>query len=243
MSAGRLAAIFGACLVLLVVLMTPVTVLISPQRLERAGLAVAGVDGNWRQAVLSDVSWRGYAIGQVTVQPLWSGLVEGHAFFRVQASGGRMQAHGVVGRGLFTSLQLRDVNVTADLVGLPVLVQLVGLLSAEIQEFDYGPQGCRRAVGTLKTDALSRGIAGLSWAGPALAGQLQCTDGAIVLPLASNTMNQRVFAAMTLKPDGTFEARIDVSVPDPSIKQILSQLGFRQEGDSFVLIQKGRWSN
>jgi hypothetical protein len=243
MSIARLAAVFGVFLLVFVALTTPITVLISPQRLERAGLSIGRIDGDWRQAVLSDVSWRGYAIGEVTVQPVFSALLTGQTLFKVKTSGARMQADGVIGRGLFSVLHMRNVSADADLAGLPVLVQLVGRLSAQIQELDFGSGGCRRAIGTLQTDALRRGIAGLPWQGPVLAGQLQCTDGAIVLPLSSTTDRQRVSATMTLTPDGAFEARIEIPAPDASIAPILPQLGFRQEGENMVLLQKGRWSN
>jgi hypothetical protein len=242
MSNARLSGVFAVVLLLLVAINVPITALISPQRLNTTGLTISRIEGGWRQAVLSDVTWRGYEIGEVTIRPTLRELLNGRVLFEARTVGGSAQFDGFVGRSLFSSLLVKGAKVSAELAGLPVMVQLTGPLIAQIEVLEFGQKGCQRAVGTIETDALTRGIAGLPWAGPVLKGQLKCAEGALMLPLSSETKDVQVSAVMMLKPDGMFDARIDVVSPDASIAQILPQLGFRPEGNALVLIQSGRWS-
>lgn len=238
---SRYIALFAACAIAFSVAAMPLSTLTSLIGLERFGVAVGRVEGTIWQGRLKDVYWRNYALGAVGLSPNALPLLQGQLSVELTVDDGPVRAKGTLSRSIFSDVILRDTVVSANIAGLPILLQLSGQVEVDIAYLRYGPKGCVDAKATLKTDALERGFAGLAWAGPTLSGQMRCEGNVLVLPLSGAENGQVVSLQMTLKPDRTFDIRVSIDTPDAAVAQVLPALGFRREGNALVLVQDGRW--
>jgi general secretion pathway protein N len=71
-----------------------------------------------------------------------------------------------------------------------------------------------------------------------LSGNARCTDGALQLPLASQTGLERL--DIRIRADGSYRANLILTSADPAARDRLIAGGFAQEGSGYVLRLTGR---
>lgn len=238
---SRHALLFAVCAAVFIIAAMPLAALTALIDFERLGIAVGRTEGTVWQGRLKHVYWRNYAMGEFDVRPSFLALLKGQVSVDVAVNDGPVQAKGTVARNIFSDVIVRDAVVSADINGLPVLLQLSGQIDADVGYVEYGRGGCVDVNAVLETDALVHGFAGLAWTGPVLTGEMRCEDGVLVLPLNGAENGQNVALQMTLKPDRTFDIRISIQTLDAALAQVLPALGFRREDNALVLVQSGRW--
>jgi|GEM_PF-2106920 len=241
MSARSLMILCLALTALFSVAATPFAAVVVMLGLERAGISYDRAEGTLWRGRLTGVHWRDTYVGDAVMRPLPFSMLLGRLSLDMTLEGGLVAGRGIVSRGIFAPLTIRDAEITADLAALPVMVKLTGHIQASLAEVALGPRGCLRAKGRLSTDALTHGFVDTPWRGPVISGEVTCEDGALLLPLSGTDGVQKVGVLMKVRPDRSFDVRVELDTADPAMTQLLPVLGFRRDGGALVLKQEGRW--
>lgn len=241
MTARRLTAVFAACFVLVLIATFPLAAALGVAGASTRGLSYARVTGSIWNGHIEGLVWRGNDLGavQVSLRPL--ALLTGGLGLRLEFDGSGLVAGSGDVVATFGGVRLRDLSLSADLGTLPILLPLSGRVTLDLARVDMGTSGCRRAEGSIKTDALVNNPAGLSWRGPMLAGTVACEGDRLVIPLKGATDAENVAVAVTLVPDGTFGIKIDARTPNQAVVGALSAIGFVEDDGVMTLTQRGRW--
>lgn len=203
------------------------------------GLAIARTEGTiWQGRFVGAVA-NGQPLGDIAVSLAPWRLLTGALVLDWRIDGPGLQGEGRLMRTLGGATQIRDARLTASLRRMPTIVAMDGTAMIEIDEAVFGPSGCRWAAARLWTDALVQSRASLGWAGPPLAGEATCVDGALVLPLSGAEAGDEIDALARLEPDLRFRVEVSISTSDGRLQQVLPLLGFSARGDGFVLVQRG----
>ena len=141
---------------------------------------------------------------------------------------------GLDGRARISDGRLR--GQTGGLVGLVDQVRsLNGQFSASVDELVLSGTSCEAGRGRVSTDLLTRLERDWNWAGPALAGPLDCRDGRVVLDLDGETdTGDRVSIDLAAGLDLTGDLVARVTTPVPNAQVGLQSLGFIPEGEEYV---------
>ena len=147
--------------------------------------------------------------------------------------------------GVLPPSEAKDVTIRMDVSTIPFtdgrLRGLRGDFTAQISEIILADQACASAIGTAKTDVLQRNGGTVQWTGPELSGPIQCEDGALVANMSGQDAQQKIIAVITIMPNGTYRAEVDVRTARPEADAVLPLFGFSRAGQSFVLTEQGKW--
>lgn len=241
MNPRRLAAVFAACFVLVMVATLPMAVALRTLDLPAHGVSFSRASGTIWDGEITGLAWRGHELGAARLGLRPRSLFIGRIGVDIALDGG-----GLVDGGGFIALSpgglhVRDLVLSADVADLPILLPLSGRVALDLSHADVNAAGCRRIEGSVRTDALKNRPAGLDWSGPELEGPMTCSEGAVVIPLKGASGSESIAVAMTLGKDGSFGVRVDARTPNPAVLSVLSAIGFVETDGVMTLTQRGRW--
>lgn len=143
-----------------------------------------------------------------------------------------------------TTLSVRDATGTADLsrfglvdvFGQPVR----GTLRGSIDQLEFSRKdGCLAADLDVSTDALTQSLGVYAGDGLELVGSGRCEDGDLVIPMVAENDDAILEVELRLMPNGRYHSILLVTPLEPQLGEFLRQVGFRQEGGTFVAERGG----
>ena len=149
-------------------------------------------------------------------------------------------------RGTVGPSKAQDLIVSVPLAAVPMndarLANLGGVINLSISEARYGEEGCESATGRAMTNVLVANARQLGWAGPELAGPVDCVDGRLRVSLSGRNADGEIEAVTTTGVDGTYQTEITARTPDPAAGNALVLYGFSRAGEGeYRLAEQGRW--
>ncbi|NJM50708.1 MAG: type II secretion system protein N [Sphingomonadales bacterium] len=213
----------------------------------RAGLSMAlpansSITARAAAGTIWDGHLAGIKIGQVAIGdmdlglafwPLWTGRAEFH--FAPMENGTAQPMNGRIGT-VMGGQYVRELNGSLPLDGVDARLPLSHLEMTEFSvAFDSG--SCRRASGTVRLILKPGGLDALGLNNGFL-GQAKCDQNALLLPLVSQSSNER--ADIRLLADGSYTAAITIQNDTPEIGPALSAAGFTPIAEGYRMIIKGR---
>ena len=240
MTAQRLAAIFCAVFFAMLIARLPLAVPLA--LIDAPQLTSTRAVGSVWDGQIQGLAWRGRVLGDaaVRVRPLM--LLLGRADIDGALAGSAVTGAGRITLWPNASTEVRDAVLTADVAMLPLVLPLKGTLTIDARRLAFGDEGCRAVDASVTTDTLAKSTAGISWQGPVLAGNITCTAGTLMVPLAGTAGNDSVAVTLQLSADGGFQVKVDARTANENLKRMLSTAGFNAVGDGMTLIQNGRWT-
>ncbi len=229
--------LFGAMLVIALIATFPMRLALALTGLGEAGLSARSSVGPVWFATLREVHFGDVELGDVHafLSP-WQLLV-GRA--RVDLAGPPVVTGEALRGGISVSRHSMGVDdVTANVAPgdvfapLPVTKLDLGGLSVR---FENG--SCQQAGGRVKAE-LGGGLAGLSLA-QGMTGNARCEGGALLIPLASASGNERI--RLLVRGDGRYRAELLVAPTDAAVTQQLVANGFQSDNDGYRLSVEGRF--
>ncbi|MEM8988533.1 MAG: type II secretion system protein N [Pseudomonadota bacterium] len=222
--------------------------------IARAPLSLAGafLDDSFAYGQAEGTVWRGtfrnanlggHPLGDVKVSlsPASLLLLKARVSFAFRGVGA--EGRGVLERGAFGGVALRDAKLKGDLERLSISIanapRQAGLVTADVKAIAFGPSGCRRAEADLWTDVLAQDDPRWDWTGPTLSGAAACADGVLVLPLSGVENGQRIMLTTEVRPNLAYVFRASVETEDPNLGGVLTLLGFQRKDSGFEYTQDG----
>jgi general secretion pathway protein N len=230
-------ALFGAMRVIALIVTFPMRLALALTGLGDAGLSARSAVGPVWFATLREVHFGAVELGDVR-----AGLSPWHLFVgraRVDLAGPTPVVGEALRGGISVSrhsIGLDDVTagVAAGDIFAPLPVTRLDLADLTVR-FDNG--SCTQAEGRVKAE-LGSGIADVALA-QGMSGAAKCQGGALLIPLASASGNEKV--RLTIMGDGRYRAELTVATADPVVTQRLTASGFQPEGDGYRLSVEGRF--
>lgn len=203
-----------------------------------------GVSGTLWDGEVSGLIVDGERIGDAAIRVHFLPLLTGQVRAEIALSGRGLNGAGTISLrgGRFVA---RDAETVADLsrFGLADVFgqPLRGRLDATIREviFAMGDGGCIAADLDVSTDALAQSLGVYGGDGLELAGQGRCEEQDLVIPLAGENANAVIRAELRLQPDGRYRSSLAVTPRQPGFASFLTQVGFRDDGGTFVAERSG----
>jgi len=220
----------------------PLSVFAAAAPLSSAGVSYVRAEGSLWRGVLHGVRVNGHSAGdvEISVRPL--ALARGRAGAAFQFSGDGAAGRGVLEAGLGGGVEIRDAVVIVDLQRFAYYfdeMPFLGRAELEIATLAAGPEGCRRAEGRVRTDALKATAQTMRGTAPDLAGDLSCEDGSFVVALDGAEAGDAVSLRLALDPDLAYDIRVSVQTAETTVASLLPMLGFEEREGGFVYSQKG----
>ena len=139
-----------------------------------------------------------------------------------------------------------DAALSMPIAALPLqdarLAGLAGRVSLRIDAAEFDGDACLSASGTAASDVLRSNAPRLGWAGPELAGPIDCVDGRVRVRLSGEDAGTTVDALTTTGADGLYQSDITVRSADPAAGNALVLCGFTPAGaNEYRLSEQGRW--
>lgn len=229
--------LFGAMLVVALIATFPMRLALALTGLGNVGLSARSSVGPVWFATLREVHFGSVELGDVHafLSP-WQLLV-GRA--RVDLAGPPPVAGEALRAGISVSrhsIGIDDVtaNVAPGEVLAPLPVTKLDLGDVTVR-FENG--ACQQADGRVKAE-LGGGLAGLALA-QGMSGSVRCEGGALLVPLASASGNERV--RLLVQGDGRYRAELLVAPTDAAVTERLVASGFRADNDGYRLSVEGRF--
>ncbi|MBX9796317.1 type II secretion system protein N [Sphingomonas sp.] len=227
----RLVLALVALLLAALVATLPMRLALGLAGVERGGLAIGSVEGSIWGATLTDIRYGPVALGDARAALSPWRLMVGEARLALRASGADLAlVNGLWGRGL--DAPAATLSTGALFAPLPVRqLELVGL------SVRFAGGRCARATGQVSA-RVDGEIAGIALP-QALSGTARCSDGALLLPLASAGGQEKL--TLTIARDGTFRAVLDLQPGDGQAAARLAGAGFQSIGSGYRLSAQGRF--
>lgn len=233
----RPAILFAGLLLIALILFLPMRLALGWAGLGEEGFTARRVSGTIWDGAIHDALFGDVALGslEASVSPL--SLIAGRARIAVDGRpGGREDAlHGA----LIASRTRRGVDQLSGILptGRAFAPLPVTQLTLDAVSVSFIDNRCVEAEGRL-TAALGGDVAGVPL--PAqISGNARCDNGALVLPLASQSGNETLTLRVT--GAGTYNAALALVPGDPTAIARLSALGFIQSGGGYQFSVEGRF--
>lgn len=235
--ATRPLVLFGVMLVVALIATFPMRMALAITGLGESGLSARSAVGPVWFATLREVHFGDVELGDVHafLSP-WQ-LFVGRA--RIDLVGPKPVAgeglHGGIGVSRH-SIGIDDVtaSVATGDVFAPLPVTKLDLDDLSVR-FENGI--CQQADGRVKAD-LGGGIGGLALT-QGMSGNAKCEGGALLLPLASASGNERI--RLLIRGDGRYRAELIVAATDAAVAQRLEASGFQPNNAGYRLSAEGRF--
>lgn len=232
------AVVFGACLLIGL----PLGLALPSSDLRAHGFAFRHASGSVWSGRIEGATWTGRPLGDLALGVILADVLRGRVTATFAAGGNSaLVGAGRLSYGLGGGIGLRSDALALDLAGMPLRMPLVGRLTLASADVWFDTDGCERARGTVTTDALVRGIGGISWSGPVLSGDLRCDGPDLMIAMAGDTGRDRVGVRLRLMPDRGFRAEFSFVTADGAVARILPLIGFSAQDGAYLMIQEGRW--
>jgi general secretion pathway protein N len=233
----RPAVLFAGLVQIALVIFLPMRLALGWAGLGQEGFTARSVTGTIWDGVIRDAMFGDVALGslEASVSPL--SLLAGRARVRVDGrpTGVADALHGA----LISSRSSRGVDQISGALPTggafsPLPVTLLTLDSLSVSFVD---DRCVAAEGRV-TATLGGDVAGIVL--PAqVSGMARCDNGALLLPLASQSGNETITLRIT--GEGGYNAAMALVPGDPITAQKLTALGFVQTGSSYQVSAEGRF--
>ncbi len=226
---GRI-ALFAGMLLLALVIFMPLSLALSILGLEAKGISARSASGTIWSGRLSEARLGRLALGDVEVGLRPLSLLIGQA---------RIDMQSLFGRGSMTSTakgySIDDATARVSTAGVfaPIPLDSVDLTAVSVS-FESGK--CQKAEGRLRA-SFSGEVGSLSLA-QGLSGTIRCDNGALLLPLISQSAMERL--NLHIQGDGDYRAEFFVRSTDPLLAGKLGSAGFTPSAGGFVFRVAGK---
>ena len=227
-------ALFGAFLVVALLLFVPLRAVLGWTGIGDAGLSAREVGGSLWAGRLVEAKFGDIALGDLGARLAFWPLVIGRARLELDGEGER-PVHGAVSvsRHLVGVDDLSGSFLTGA-VFAPLPVTALDLDAATVH---FRDGICEKAEGRVR--ATLAGEAGGVPLPATLSGPARCEAGALVLPLASQAGGE--VATLRIQGDGRYRAEFALKNPDPAVVGRLQMAGFVGGPNGYVLVVEGRF--
>jgi hypothetical protein len=216
--------------------MFPLSVVASMLAERAGGFSYASATGTIWDGKLTQASFRGQDLGDVSFKIDALAVFTGKLAAKVGLSTTELAGDGAFSYGLFDKkAELHDVNLTGKTTRIPGLPQQLktidGDFRVQLARVNLSGNGCAEGVGTVWTNLLAKGAAQLGWPGPEMSGPITCHDGRLNATVAgAAATGDRAEAVVDVGVDLTGSARavvIPAAQVDPSR---MARYGFQPVG-------------
>ena len=233
----RPAILFAGLLLIGLIAFLPMRLALGWAGLGEEGFTAQRVTGSIWDGVIRDAMFGDVALGslEASVSPL--SLIVGRA--RVAVDGRVTGSDGALHGALVSSRTRRGVDRLSGILptGRAFAPLPVTQLTLDTVSVDFVGDTCTDAEGRV-TAALGGDVAGVTL--PAqVSGNARCDNGALLLPLASQSGNETITLRVT--GAGTYNAALSLVPGDPAAAQKLAALGFVASGSGYRLSVEGRF--
>ena len=236
LTTGR-AALFGAMLLVALIVFLPMRLVLGAVGAGDAGFAARHADGSVWAGSLSEASAAGLQLGDLSAALSPVQLFAGRARVNL-ASRESVAAHTFRGALGLSRHNVGADDVTATLPAGALFAPLpVTALDLDDVSVRFKDGLCDHAEGRVRA-LLAGDVAGVALTG-GLAGDARCDAGALPLPLASQAGTER--AELRITADGRYTARLAMAAADPATAAKLSTLRFQPGAGGHQLSVQGRF--
>lgn len=209
------------------------------------GFAYQSASGTVWKGGLKGVTFDGQAVGDVSLAVDPMTLLKGRVGADVKIERSDVTAEGRLGVGLDgRKPDWRDLKLTGNAAAIPGLPE--GLSSGEakfslsLAEAAFAGDRCTSASGEAWTNLLAIPRPNTTWTGPELRGPITCQDGRLALDAGGvSSAGEAITAHVVAEPNLRLGLAARVTRVGPAGAEALTALGFRQEGDAYVLGRGG----
>ncbi len=173
----------------------------------------------------------------VVVAPL--DLLRGRLGVSWSARGRALRGGGRLARSLDGMLTLSKTRIQTDLAHLPTWTPMDGAFDMDVIRFTLADRGCTHVEGRLRS-SVSVQYRDETWSPPDLAGEPQCVEGAVLLPLKGEDGRNAVDLALRVAPDRRYEMRLRIETQEQNVKQAMELLGFESTVKGYEFVQEGK---
>jgi general secretion pathway protein N len=243
-SRTRPAALFGALLVIALLVLLPLRLVLGWANIGEQGLSAVRVDGSVWAGRLVEARIGDAALGDLDARVSPLALLGGEVRLRLDSrvDGAGRTVHGAVVAGrhvLGIAGMTADVGVGNLLAPLPVTTLALDGVTVRFRD-----EGCDTAEGRVR--ATLAGAVGGAVDGPAgglplpgsLSGAIRCDGAALLVPLVSTGGGEAV--ALRITADGRYHADFTLRPSDPAVAARLGAAGFVAGPGGWRLSVEGR---
>lgn len=225
----------AAATVAMLALLLPARLALGLVGMDRIGLSARAAEGSIWRGRLVEARLAGVPLGDLRIGLSPWPLFVGRARLDLAREGDLDPAAGAISVGRH-ALGIDDVTALVPLAGRLAPLPIAALDLADVSaRFEDGV--CTAAEGRV-TARLAGDVAGLSLPG-GLTGEARCDNGALLLPLASQTGMETL--ALRLLPGGRYRVDLAVRGDDPAVRDRLLAAGFAPGAGGYALGVDGTW--
>jgi general secretion pathway protein N len=230
------AALFGAMLVVALIVFLPMRLVLGLAGLGEEGLSARRVGGTIWGASLTEARFGEMALGDLDARLSPWPLLIGQARIVLTSRGGgdrpldgalTLSRHGF-------GIDDMTARIATGRMFAPLPVATLDLDAVTIHIRDGQ---CDAAEGRVRA-TLTGDFAGVALP-PVVAGSPRCEGGAVLLPLTSQAGSESI--ALRIQPAGTYRAELTMTPADPLFAQKLEAAGFVAQGGAYRLSVEGRF--
>lgn len=229
--------IFGAVLVIALIVLMPMRLALALFGFGDVGLSARVVTGPVWYARLSEAHVGDIDLGDVTAALSPLQLVVGRA--RIDLRGtpreGEPAMRGAIGLTRH-SVGLDDMTASVP-VGSVFAPLPISQLVLEDVSVRFEGDACTGADGRVKA-VIAGSIAGLNLA-QGMSGAVRCAGGELLVPLASQSGGETI--TLRIKADGRYRAALGVQPGDPQMASALAAIGFQPSRSGYALSVEGHF--
>ncbi len=234
--ATRPAALFGAMLVVMLLLLLPMRAALGWIGAGDDGLVARTASGSVWDGRLTDVRFGGLVLGDLdaAVSPL--ALLLGRARIAVDGRDPARSIHGAASLSRHgVAVDAMTAHVPTGSLFAPVPVSAIDLDTVSVR---FRDGQCESADGRVTATLASGGIAGIVL--PAtLSGPARCDGATLVVPLVSQAGTEGITIRIT--GSGGYHADLSLRPGDPAAVARLTGAGFTEQGGAYRLSIDGRF--
>ena len=234
--ATRPTALFGAMLVVMLLVLLPMRAALGWIGAGDDGLVARSAGGSVWDGRLTDVRFGGLALGDMDAAVSPFALLLGRARIAVDGRDPARPIHGAASLSRHgVAIEAMTAHVPTGSLFAPVPVVAIDLDTVSVR---FRDGQCDSADGRVTATLASGGIAGIAL--PAtLSGPARCDGGSLTVPLVSQAGTEGI----TIRIAGTGGYRADLSLRpgDPAAVARLAAAGFVDQGGAYRLSVEGRF--
>lgn len=210
---------------------------------ENAGLPIAydSAAGTLWNGQIRGLTVDGEKVGDAEIGLRFLPLLAGRAEAKVTVDGPGLEGSGNV-RASAKNFVLSGAKGTMELSRFGLVdvfgQTLRGDLETDIDRVAFGPEGCREAKLSVRTDAVTQSLGVYARGGLPLEGEGRCDGPDLLIPLAGSNQDATVEAELRLQPDGRYRSKLMVTPERRELGLFLEQAGFRREANGRYVAER-----
>ena len=234
--ATRPAALFGAMLVLLLLILLPMRAALGWIGAGDDGLVARSASGSVWGGRLTDVRFGGLSLGDMDAAVSPFALLLGRARIAVDGRDPLRPLHGAASISRHgVAVDSMTAHVLTGSLFAPVPVSAIDLDAVSVR---FRDGQCDSADGRVTATLANGGIAGITL--PAtLSGPARCDGASLVVPLVSQAGTEGI--TIRIAGTGSYHADLSLRPGDPAAVARLTSAGFVEQGGAYRLSVEGRF--